>query len=617
MQDRASLLEIELEDVTDRAAMTQARLDQTLQSVSFRLGATLVAALKSWRGLVAFPGSLLRLARDRGAPAAGFVTSDGTRRPPSQPLARVPPPQSAHSESLPTTLAELRVVAILDQFSERGFSPDCSLINLPREGFEPFLDQVRPHLLLVESAWRGLDGQWRNQLSPVSSRLRYLVDCCRRRGIPTVFWNKEDPVHFEHFLAAARLFDHVLTTDADCVERYREMLGHSRVGVLPFACQPTMHNPVETVQRRKAACFAGSWYRAYPERCRSFDEIVAVLQELMPVVIYDRNHDRGDPSFAFPERYRPLIMGGLPYERIDEAYKSCTHAIAVNSVRTSPTMLARRIYELLACNTLVVSNPTTSLARNFAGMVVGAQAGEDIEAVLRRFESAPVEREKTCIRGLREVLSRHTAAHRLGEICGLTTGAALAPPAAEVLVVGRAATLQQARMLVDAYQRQSWQHKRLCLVLSGDALAFDGLPADAVRALAGGEEQVLLEFDDPALWISLFHPGDHYGAGFLQDLALGVRYGAGQLKIGKTPRFSWQGGQCLEESGAAFRQDAPLSPRAMIESRPALAQRGLSASLDRMEACADQGDHESGLALDGFEYCRDGAGKPMDAVDVR
>ena len=54
-------------------------------------------------------------------------------------------------------------------------------------------------------------------------------------GVPTAFWNKEDPVHFQTFLNTARGFDHVFTTDIDCIHRYKAALGHDQVHFLPFA----------------------------------------------------------------------------------------------------------------------------------------------------------------------------------------------------------------------------------------------------------------------------------------------------------------------------------------------------------------------------------------------
>lgn len=59
------------------------------------------------------------------------------------------------------------------------------------------------------------------------------------------------------------LFDYVFTTDANCLERYEQDLGHDRVDVLPFAAQPVIHNPVGLSYSEKAGvAFAGAWYKS-------------------------------------------------------------------------------------------------------------------------------------------------------------------------------------------------------------------------------------------------------------------------------------------------------------------------------------------------------------------
>jgi hypothetical protein len=613
-QDLAVRMHLELEQAQDRAAMLQASLEQVQHSISFKLGAALVASLRSWRGLVALPGALLRLMGAQGKRALQLPPSNSSALPrwaefDLSGLIRA-------GTGMPETLAQLRVAAVLDQFTERCFAPDCQLVNLPDDGFEALLDTFAPHLLLVESAWRGREGVWRNQFSPPSSRLRYLLDCCKRRGIPTVFWNKEDPVHFRYFLPAAALFDHVLTTDANCVPEYRETLGHSRVGVLRFACQPAMHHPVQSQERERGACFAGSWYRAYPERCQAFERLIAAVQRVMPVVIYDRNHQRNDPSFAYPERYRPLIRAGVPYEQIPQVYKAYTHAITVNSVQESPTMLARRVYELLACNTMVISNPTRSLADVFGDVVVGANVQEDIERVLRLLEVDRVEFDRRRLRGLRTVLKNDTASQRLSEVCAMAMGLPLSPAAAKLVVVGIARTSEEANSLLASYSRQSWQYRQMCLVLEEGARGFLGGNKVADVRVMNGDAPLPDDLRGQDTWCALFRPEDHYGPRYLEDLALAVLYGPDQDRIGKSQRFSWRDGRCEEHRSAlSYRIDAPLSPRAMIVRASLIGgERGLAELDERIAPAA--GQDITGLVIDGFEYCKYGAGKDVGRVDV-
>ncbi len=117
-------------------------------------------------------------------------------------------------------------------------------------------------LLFVESAWNGNGGAWRLAMTGPdgpSAELRALVDWCRGQGVPTVFWNKEDPPNYDLFLETARLFDHVFTVDADRLEDYRRDLGHDRVALLPFGAQPRLHNPVRRGGgRARPVAFAGT-----------------------------------------------------------------------------------------------------------------------------------------------------------------------------------------------------------------------------------------------------------------------------------------------------------------------------------------------------------------------
>ena len=42
-----------------------------------------------------------------------------------------------------------------------------------------------------------------------------------------MFWNKEDPPNFEHFVQTAKLFDFIFTTDESCVPRYQAVTPHA------------------------------------------------------------------------------------------------------------------------------------------------------------------------------------------------------------------------------------------------------------------------------------------------------------------------------------------------------------------------------------------------------
>src|SRR5699024_234528 len=121
--------------------------------------------------------------------------------------------------------------------------------------------------------WRGHRQTWWNTVHRHGPELTGIVGWCKERGIPTAFWNKEDPVHFNTFLTTAGIFDAVFTTDLDCVPRYKKELGHENVHFLPFAAQPAESNPLEVYNRIDGCAFAGAYYEKYPERLADLAEL--------------------------------------------------------------------------------------------------------------------------------------------------------------------------------------------------------------------------------------------------------------------------------------------------------------------------------------------------------
>lgn len=178
---------------------------------------------------------------------------------------------------------------------------------------------------------------------------------CKDHDIPTIFWNKEDPVHFNSFIKTAQYFDFIFTTDEDSIPNYIENISHSNVFPLPFAAQPFLHNPIEVYERKNKACFAGSYYAdKYLERQRDMNLLLEYAGKY-GLEIYDRNYGKDNVSFYFPENLKEFIVGKLQPHEIAKAYKGYKIALNVNSVIDSPTMFSRRVFECLACNTPVIS----------------------------------------------------------------------------------------------------------------------------------------------------------------------------------------------------------------------------------------------------------------------
>lgn len=321
----------------------------------------------------------------------------------------------------------LRVGVILDDFSRLALSYEWQQVLLPRRGWQAILDRGGIDLLFVESAWNGNSGDWQYQLTGSSGakpEFRALLRACKMAGIPTVFWNKEDPVHWEDFIEAAELFDWVYTTDAALVGSYRARLGHGRIGVLPFAAQPAIHNPVRRGagwQSRDVA-FAGMYFtHRHAERREQLDMLLGAALEVSPrmetgLEIFSRQLG-GDARYQFPAPLSSRVVGSLGYEQMLTAYRAYKVFLNVNTVTTSKTMCARRVFEISACGTPVVSTPSPAISEIFpSDEVLQVSGSEAAGHALRALVNSSELRDRMVHKAQRRIWAEHTYSHRVDTV---------------------------------------------------------------------------------------------------------------------------------------------------------------------------------------------------------
>ncbi|MGJ9383981.1 methyltransferase domain-containing protein [Salipaludibacillus sp. CF4.18] len=324
----------------------------------------------------------------------------------------------------PESIETLRVAAILDDFSKETFKHDCELITFGPDNWREVLSIKQPHILLVESAWKGNGGSWQYRIGKynikVGPELDELLAWCKTNKIPTVFWNKEDPIHTEKFIDTAIKFDHIYTTDLNCVERYKEEAGHNRVGALTFAASPVLHNPtIISGYQEKDICFAGSYYGNRHEE-RRLDQLELLdAAKNYDLEIFDRNYVEGktlNTDFDFPERFETNIKGSRPYNKLVHDYKRYKVFLNVNSVQNSPTMFSRRVFELLACGTSVVSTYSEGISEIFGELVPMVSKGEASKPVIDDIMNNTDLRDINKVKGIRAVYTKHTYRHKLYQI---------------------------------------------------------------------------------------------------------------------------------------------------------------------------------------------------------
>lgn len=464
-------------------------------------------------------------------------------------------------------LEGLRVAVILDDFSMLAWSYEFETVAVTPTRWREQLAEDPVDLLLVESAWHGNRDAWQYQLTgskAPTQPLRELVAHCREQGIPTVFWNKEDPPHFEDFLDTAKLFDQVFTTDVTLLPRYREELRHENVAVLPFAAQSAVHNPIRPKHGHQArdVAFAGMYFaHKFPERREQMDMLLGGALDASArmdtgLEIFSRFLG-DDERYQFPGALADRVVGSLSYDRMLTAYKAYKVFLNVNSVVTSPSMCARRIFEITASGTPVVTAPSPAIGEFFAEEEVPVVAErQDAAHVVRALARSPQLRDRTVHLAQRRIWHEHTYTHRarqvldavdLGEKAGSTglPGGAGLPSVSIMAATNRPEQLDH---LVSQVARQSGVERQLLLITHG----FTSPTATAERARELGVENVVV-LEAPGTWslgtclnaavdradgqvLSKMDDDDLYGAFYLHDL-LRAREFAGADVVGKHAHY--------------------------------------------------------------------------------
>lgn len=475
---------------------------------------------------------------------------------------------------------DVHAAVILDDFSALAFGYEWTTTAVHPHTWRNDLTASGLDLLFVESAWSGNGGLWRGKLTGPhgpSDELCELVQWCRDQGIPTVFWNKEDPPHYDDFLPAARLFDHVFTSDSGRIGQYTADLGHERVAVLPFAAQPAIHNPVRPGHGRHSrdVAFAGMYFaHKYPERRAQMDFLLGGAADASArmgtgLEIFSRQLG-GSAEYQFPAPLDSRVVGSLSYRQTLSAYKAFKVFLNVNSVIDSPSMCARRIFEITASGTPVVTAPSQAMGAFFSQAAVPVAATRTEAGDLTRALVANAElNDRTVHLAQRTIWAAHTYAHRADTVLrqavpGRDTGV----QRASVSVLLPTIRPQNLERVFRALAGQRSVEPELVLLTHGFRLSPDRLAELANRfgvgnvvlleaprevslgeclnrCVAASSGQVLTKMDDD----------DHYGPNYLSDQLHALSYSGADL-VGKQAHYMH-----LETSNAAILRFAAREHR--------------------------------------------------------
>ncbi|MBD2765024.1 glycosyltransferase [Kocuria sp. cx-455] len=333
-------------------------------------------------------------------------------------------------------LKNLRIGLIADEFTTETLNRSVTIVPLD---LETYAEQIRAEnldLVFIESAWSGNEGQWHRKVGHYSDEehetFRDLLKRCQEMNVPTVFWNKEDPVHINRFRRTGALCDHVFTTDADMIPEYlsqaRTLSGGRALTAssMPFYAQPAIHNPLPGNRPlENTVSYAGTYYgERYAERSQ---QLANLLRTAKPygLAIYDRQAAYADSPYQFPSEFKASVRGALPYDQVIDSYRAHAASLNVNSVAYSPSMYSRRVVEIAACGGAVLSGWSRGVAETFDGAIPSTNNEYYFKALLSAWTSDPRERLSEVWLQLRTVLRAHTVDTAL-VILARTAGIAVA-----------------------------------------------------------------------------------------------------------------------------------------------------------------------------------------------
>lgn len=407
-------------------------------------------------------------------------------------------PRSNGSKFYPTL--PFRVGIVADPFQFAAFRNCCNLCFLTPDTPDETLCQLDFALFL--STWHGLSDEWTGNMVPGSEKKREFVDLmcrCRDHGLKTAFYSKEDPGNLQWFIDFAPYADYVFTSATECIETYRRRCGHDRVYQLSFGANPLLYNPIgmDRYYNRRTAMFAGSWTKKYPNRIRDQKNLFRWIREAgLRLLIFDRNDRLKIYRYQYPLRYQSSVIPDVQYDVLPGLFKQFIWLLNFNSEVESESMLSLRVYDILACGGVALSNWSRSLEKLLPEARV-IRSREDLGVLLKMDAE---ELDTLRLRGIRRVMSGNTVFDRFSRIldcCEIPGGF----PVHTILVVADPA-VQDMEALKAMFDAQTYPHRRF--------------------AFADEAERILSE--EPVSMLALWKDGRTYRPHYLEDMINGFKY---------------------------------------------------------------------------------------------
>ena len=241
---------------------------------------------------------------------------------------------------------------------------------------------------------------------------RRALDPLVRMGAQVVLWTTDPPRAGDVMRETAGHYHAVFCQGTEYVEGLRES-GVAGAHWLPMACDPEVHRPVDLSEEERRrfgsdVVFVGSYY---PHRAELLRGVVrSGLSVWGP----------GWEALAADDPLRACIRGpGTGPEIWARIYSAAKIVLSIHyrsgDDRFPVYQASPRVFEAMACGAFVLTDRQKDVLELFAGgeHLAIFSDGSDLERRVRFYLDHAAERHRVATAGRREVLRRHTYAHRI------------------------------------------------------------------------------------------------------------------------------------------------------------------------------------------------------------
>ncbi|MGR3808557.1 glycosyltransferase family protein [Pasteurella testudinis] len=583
---------LENEKIAREKELKQTRLkieqgkEQVRNTLSFKLGYMLIHSTKSLSAFCSLPVDLINLRKlakarklNKGVPKLAATTS----------IASYPKIDGRFKKQ-----HQIKFISILDEISHVSFDSEFKFFPLNKASFEAQIKESTSLGFFIESCWKGNFGAWEyaftspNLQHQNAQNLLKALDTAKARKLPVIFWNKEDPMHYDKFLPISSKCDVIFTTDSNKVADYRRDVPHAKVEAMLFAANINICNPSGRFRNEaENICFAGSYYgEGHDDRKKQMDALLPTIIKYKGA-IYDRMSQLENKRYAYPRKFRKFIRPAVPFREVVDIYKKFKIFLNVNTITDSPTMMSRRVYELLACGTPVISTPSLALEKQFPGIVQVAANAKEANAIAKRLLENEWEWLRLSHKGYREVMLNHTYEHRaiqianvLGQNIQKTT-----PLASVVMASNRPHFIDR---IVDNLCKQSYANMEIIIITQNyteqqlselnDKIAKSGKVFQNIYIVTNNSDDTLGKRLNQGIelskgeYVAKFDDDDFYFPNYLQDMLIPFSFGNYGI-VGKKEIFMYfekENKTFVRYKGSRHTETDFLTGATLVFSREAL-----------------------------------------------